>query len=170
MRIVAGQWRGRVIQAPPGDTVRPTRDRVREAWMSIVNPSIPDARVIDLCAGSGALGIEALSRGAAFAQFVERDPKTIAVLHKNLASLGADPRADVYRGDAVTYVTTLHEHSFDVAFADPPYADDTALRLAERWLAVPYARLLGIEHASTVRMPPGGDTRRYGTSSITFYR
>src|SRR5207237_1110483 len=78
MRIVAGRWRGRRIKAPTGDRVRPTADRVREAWMSIVGPWIPGARVLDLFAGSGALGLEALSRGAAVAEFVEIAPASLA--------------------------------------------------------------------------------------------
>jgi len=170
MRIVAGEWRGRIIKAPAGTQVRPTRDRVREAWMSIVASRLPDARVLDLCAGSGALGLEALSRGASFAQFVETNPKTVAILKANLATLGGGDRAGVFVGDAVKYVMSLGEQSFDVAFADPPYATDIAVRLAQRWLEVPFATLLSVEHAFTDVMPPGGDTRRYGTTSITFYR
>jgi len=170
MRIVAGEWRGRIIKAPAGTQVRPTRDRVREAWMSIVASRLPDARVLDLCAGSGALGLEALSRGASFAQFVETNPKTVAILKANLATLGGGDRAGVFVGDAVKYVMSLGEQSFDVAFADPPYATDIAVRLAQRWLEVPFATLLSVEHASTDVMPSGGDTRRYGTTSITFYR
>lgn len=170
MRIVAGEWRGRTIKAPPGDHVRPTRDRIREAWMSIVHPRLPEARVLDLCAGSGALGLEALSRGASFTQFVEKDPRTAAVLKTNLATLGGTDRAAIFVGDAVRYVMSLDGQSFDVAFADPPYAGDIARRLAERWLEVPFAALFGVEHASTDAMPAGGETRRYGTTSITFYR
>jgi 16S rRNA (guanine966-N2)-methyltransferase len=170
MRIVAGQWRGRRIEAPPGEHVRPTRDRVREAWLSIVHPYLPGARVADLFAGSGALGIEALSRGAAFAEFVDTHSKSVAVLKANLELLGALPQAKIHRTDALRFVSTLEEHSFDVVFADPPYATDAAVQLAERWLVLPYASILSVEHASTVIMPPGGDTRRYGTSHITFYR
>ena len=170
MRIVAGEWRGRIIKSPTGDQVRPTRDRIREAWMSIVAVRLPGARVIDLFAGSGALGIEALSRGAAHADFVEKDPRTLLLVKTNLETLKAADRATLWTADAVKFVMHLDAHAYDVAFADPPYATDAAVRLAERWLDVPYAKLLGIEHPSTTTMPPGGDTRRYGTSSITFYR
>jgi 16S rRNA (guanine966-N2)-methyltransferase len=170
MRIVAGEWRGRIIKAPRGEHVRPTLDRVREAWMSIIATSIPGARVVDLFAGSGALGIEALSRGAVHADFVERDGKTLALLKSNLETLGATPRATLWKTDAVKFVMTLDPHAYDVAFADPPYSSDAAIKLAERWLEVPFATVLGIEHSSTLVMPPGGDTRRYGTASITFYR
>ena len=79
LRIVAGRWRGRRIQVPPSG-VRPTADRVREAWMSILQPHIPDARVLDLCAGSGALGLECLSRGATHCDFVEKSPAVAKVL------------------------------------------------------------------------------------------
>ena len=88
MRIVAGQWRGRRLVAPRGDIARPTADRVREAWMSIVTPWLAGARVLDLVAGSGALGIEALSRGAASADFVENAAPSIAAIGENLASVG----------------------------------------------------------------------------------
>ncbi len=170
MRIVAGRWRGRLIKAPAGDAVRPTADKVREAWMSIISPKLPESKVLDLCAGSGALGIESLSRGASEATFVERNQGTIAIIRQNLKSLGAEDFATVIRGDAVKFVANIDAYSFDVAFADPPYADDTAVLLAQRWLEVPFSRILGIEHASAIRMPEGGDTRRYGTSSITFYK
>ena len=86
MRIVAGRWRGRQIKAPTDDRVRPTSDRVREAWMSIVNSALPDARVLDLFAGSGALGLEALSRGARWADFVETAPHALRVLRDNACS------------------------------------------------------------------------------------
>ena len=98
MRIIAGEWRGRRIAAPKGDSVRPTLDRVREAWMSMVHTSLPEARVLDLFAGSGALGLEALSRGAASVDFVENDPRTFRVLKENLklaerrGSRNASPR------------------------------------------------------------------------------
>jgi len=169
MRIVAGEWRGRTLKSPRGEHVRPTRDRIREAWMSIVQALIPGARVVDLCAGSGALGLEALSRGAAFAEFVDTDPRSIALVKENIATLGAGTRCDVHRGDAVRFVSALPELAVDLAFADPPYASDVGRRLAEQWDAVPYAACLCIEHDSKTPMPPGGETRRYGSSSITFY-
>src|ERR1051326_6052535 len=90
MRIVAGRWRGRTIKAPNDSRVRPTADRVREAWMSIVILELPGARVVDLFAGSGALGLEALSRGAATVDFFESSPRPIAVLRENIAILQAD--------------------------------------------------------------------------------
>src|SRR5215468_9284248 len=107
MRIVAGRWRGRRIGAPRDERVRPTGDRVREAWMSIVAPWLPGARVLDLFAGSGALGLEALSRGAAVADFVEISPASIATIRDNAAQLDAGASAIIHRADALRFVTAL---------------------------------------------------------------
>jgi 16S rRNA (guanine966-N2)-methyltransferase len=94
----------------------------------------------------------------------------IAVLRSNLETLGVGERARIWKVDAVKFMMNLQERSFDVVFADPPYASGAAVRLAERWLEVPYTTLLCIEHDAKLTMPSGGETRRYGTSSITFYR
>ena len=169
MRIVAGRWRGRQIKAPADARVRPTADRVREAWMSIVGPRLPEARVLDLFAGSGALGLEALSRGARVAEFVELAPKSLAAIRANAATLGAGDAAVIHRGDALRFVTSLAPHAFDVCFADPPYGMRLATQLAERWLKSPFATVIGIEHRVDETLPDGGDRRKYGDSVITFY-
>jgi len=169
VRIVAGEWRGRRIKAPAGDRVRPTADRVREAWMSIVQRHLPGAAVLDLYAGSGALGLEALSRGASSAVFVEIAPQSLRVLRENIEALGAGEVATVRRADAVRFAESLGAHAFDVAFADPPYGHSAAARLAEIWLATPFAKLLGVEHRAGEPMPPGADSRRYGSTVLTFY-
>jgi 16S rRNA (guanine966-N2)-methyltransferase len=170
MRIVAGRWRGRTIAAPTGREVRPTADRVREAWMSIVGPFLPEARVLDLFAGSGALGIEAVSRGAAVADLVEIAPASLRAIQKNIDSLGAGDAVHVHRKDALTFVDGLAESAYDVAFADPPYDLGLATALAERWLTRPFAGILGIEHRRGERLPGDGDRRQYGQTAITFFR
>jgi 16S rRNA (guanine966-N2)-methyltransferase len=170
MRIVAGRWRGRRIVAPSGDDVRPTADRVREAWMSIVHPLLADARVLDLFAGSGALGIEAVSRGAAHADLVEIAPPSLKAIGANLAAVDAGALVQVHRADALRFIETLEPHAYDVAFADPPYDLGLAAKVAERWLAVPFAGLLGVEHRAFEPMPKGGEKRKYGGTAITFYR
>jgi 16S rRNA (guanine966-N2)-methyltransferase len=169
VRIVAGEWRGRVIAAPAGDAVRPTTDRVREAWMSIVQPRLPGARVLDLFAGSGALGLEALSRGAVSCAFVESSARSLIALRANIDKLAATARATIHRADALTYASSLAEGAYDVAFADPPYEQGLAPALAERWLAVRFAGVIGVEHSAREPLPAGGERRRYGTTAITFY-
>jgi 16S rRNA (guanine966-N2)-methyltransferase len=170
MRIVAGRWRGRRIKAPAGTRVRPTADRVREAWMSIVTPWLVDARVLDLFAGSGALGLEALSRGAAQCEFVEIAPRSLAVLRENIDLLGAGDAAIVRRADALRVATSLDANAFDVAFADPPYDLGVATQLADVWLANPFASLLGIEHRTNEKLPGSGRTYTYGDTAVTIFR
>lgn len=138
--------------------------------MSILQPWLPHARVLDLFAGSGALGLEALSRGANSAEFVDNDPRSLGVLRDNAAALGAAQRAIVTRADALRFVVPLDVHAYDIAFADPPYASNAAVHLAERWLQSPFAAIFSVEHRSGTVMPSGGDTRRYGDSSVTLYR
>ena len=121
MRIIAGAWRGRPIDAPPGQATRPTADRVRETLFSMLTSrlgSFEDLRVADLFAGSGALGLEALSRGAASATFVERDPKAVAVIRRNADKLGATEAARILSSSALTLPAS---EPFDLIFADPPY-------------------------------------------------
>ena len=170
MRIVAGEWGGRRIQAPPGRGTRPTTDRVREAWMSTVAPYLPGARVLDLFAGSGALGLEALSRGAEHCTFIEKDAKALAALKANVAALDASDRTAVFSVDAVRYAASLEAGTFDVAFADPPYGKGFAAALAEAFAAAPFAGLLCIEHGKDDALPalPGARTKRYGDTHLTF--
>ena len=170
MRIVAGRWRGRHIDAPRGDAVRPTGDRVREAWLSIVNPWLAGARVLDLFAGSGALGLEALSRGAELVDFVENASNSLSTIRANADLLGAGPAAVIHRADALIYATELEAHDYDVAFADPPYDLGLASQLAEIWLAAPFADILGVEHRFNENLPGDGERRKYGGTVISIFR
>jgi 16S rRNA (guanine966-N2)-methyltransferase len=138
--------------------------------MSILQLDLPGARVLDLYAGSGALGLEALSRGAIAADFVEKDQKSFRALRENIEALGAGDLATAHRKPALPFAEGLAALDYDVAFADPPYAIGEAARLAERWLRSPFSRILSIEHAAKDAMPEGGTTRKYGTTAITFYR
>lgn len=138
--------------------------------MSIIQPSLADARVLDLFAGSGALGLEALSRGAADVTFVEDDPRALAALRKNVEALGAGDRVTVVRGDAVRFVKGLEAAAYDVAFADPPYEKGLATAVADRWNAAAFAHILGVEHSPREPLPGGVEPRTYGDTAITFYR
>lgn len=138
--------------------------------MSVVQPWLPEARVLDLFAGSGALGLEALSRGAKRADFVEDAALSLRALRDNIAALGAGDRAHVRRADARRVIARLDRAAYDVAFADPPYGRGLAAAVAARWLEVPFATILGVEHAASEEMPAGGVTRVYGTTALTMYR
>ena len=138
--------------------------------MSILHPLLPGARVVDLYAGSGALGLEALSRGAASADFVDVSQASITVIRENGATLGGLDRMRIHRGEALRFAQKLTAGAFDVAFADPPYNLGMAPRLAAQWLRVPFASILGIEHDAHEVVPSGGDTRTYGGTAITIYR
>lgn len=138
--------------------------------MSIVGPWLVDARVIDLFAGSGALGLEALSRGAAQCEFVEIAPKSLAVLRENIELLGAGDAAIIRRADALRVASSLEAHAFDVAFADPPYDLGMATRLAEVWVSTPFASVLGVEHRVDEELPGAGRTYKYGDTAVTIFR
>ena len=153
---------------PPKDMrVRPTADRVREAWMSILGDALVGARVLDLFAGSGALGLEALSRGAVAATFVELNPASLTALHENISALGVEHASTVHRGDAMRYAERLPPYGFDVVLADPPYTIDYAGRLVALFRRHPFGRILSVEHDSDLPLS-GDDTRRYGDTAITF--
>jgi len=138
MRIIAGKWRGRQIEAPPGDATRPTADRVRETLFSMLVSrlgSFEGLRAADLFAGSGALGFEALSRGAASATFVENDATAVAAIRRNAATLGAP--VEVVSGSALALPQSA---PFDLIFADPPYQPQSGTAVIDSvldsgWLA-----------------------------------
>jgi 16S rRNA (guanine(966)-N(2))-methyltransferase RsmD len=148
LRVVAGEFKGRRLSAPRGTRTRPTADRVREALFSMLG-DVEDARVLDLYAGSGALGIEALSRGAASATFVERDARAVAAIERNLAAVGVE--ASVVRQDALRFLAA-ESGAFELVFCDPPY--DSASRLAG-----PLAELLPAHVAEDARIVTESDKR-----------
>jgi 16S rRNA (guanine966-N2)-methyltransferase len=167
VRIVGGRFGGRRLVVPKDARVRPTADRVREAWMSILAPALPGARVADLYAGSGALGLEALSRGAASVDFAEIAPGSLAALRANIAALEVEDTARVHRADALRFAGRLAEGAYDVVLADPPYTTDAAERLVALFRRRPFARILSVEHRADLALP-GDDTRRYGDTALTF--
>ena len=171
MRIIAGRWRGHSIAAPPGDRTRPTTDRVREAWMSMMQTAIPGARVLDLFAGSGGLGLEALSRGARHATFVERSGGVLRTLRSNIQKLGAEVETSVVKADALEFLETVEPGQYDIVLADPPYGSGEAAALVRLFLRRPFADMLWVEHRVNDPLPeaPGSESRRYGDTLITRY-
>ena len=167
IRIIAGEFKGRRLKTPPGDRVRPTADRVREAWFSILQRTLRSARVLDLYAGSGALGLEALSRGASTADFVEIYRPALTALRANIKTLAVAERTAIHREDALKFAEHLQPNQYDMAFADPPYASEQAPLLVAIFRMTPFARTFSIEHPADHPIP-GDDTRRYGDTAITF--
>ncbi|MDA8380901.1 MAG: 16S rRNA (guanine(966)-N(2))-methyltransferase RsmD [Actinomycetota bacterium] len=190
MRVIAGRWRGRKLYAPAGRGTRPTTDRVREAIFDVLASMnvVGGAHVVDLFAGSGALGIEALSRGAARATFVDFSPAAVAAIERNLAltawsspaqapgAAQAEVRAgvetadvlqaDVVRADVLRWLATHRHAFFDLAFCDPPYAFGEWAAL----LGGLPAHLAVLESGERIEAPPGWDAvkeRRYGTTLVT---
>ena len=177
MRIIAGEWRGRPLAAPAGQGTRPTADRTRETLFAMLASRLggfEGLRVADLYAGSGALGLEALSRGAAHATFVENDPRALAAIRANLLAFKAEYRADVRPLSAAKLVPT---QPFDLVFADPPYgarSGDLAVEAvrAAGWLAP--GGWLAIETEARAAVDPGGwaieAERRVGRTRLTLIR
>jgi 16S rRNA (guanine966-N2)-methyltransferase len=127
VRVIAGSAKGRTLDAPRGGATRPATDRIRETLFAILEPVLEEARVLDLFAGAGTLGIEALSRGAARATFVERDADALKALRKNIAATGFVDRADVIAANVPTFIERSIEGPFDLVFCDPPFADVAVL-------------------------------------------
>ena len=169
MRIIAGRWKGRRLKALRGKGVRPTSDRVRESWMAALGPAVESAAVLDLFAGSGALGLEALSRGAASVVFVERARTALKTLRANVELLGAEAESTVVTSDAMAYAERLDGPEFDVALADPPYGLGVASRLLESFTRNPFASQLWVEHRVSDPIPEltGLRQRRYGDTVIS---
>ncbi|MDP1846927.1 MAG: 16S rRNA (guanine(966)-N(2))-methyltransferase RsmD [Solirubrobacteraceae bacterium] len=175
MRVVGGMYGGRRLTAPTGDETRPTGDRVREALFSVLGASIHDARVLDLYAGSGALGIEALSRGAAAAVFVDRSHKAVKAIRANLAALGIEAEVRPIAARAALRAASARREAYDLVFLDPPYrrAAELGRELSEGLTAVlaPGARVVT---ESDRRAPleldlPLTDERRYGDTVIRIH-
>lgn len=180
MRVIGGTARGLRLEVPKGTRVRPTLDRVRESLFNILSPHLAEARFLDLFAGSGANGIEALSRGAAHSAFVDDDARSLTVVRHNLSTTGLAKRSSVHRLSLPTGLTKLsdREKPFGLVFADPPYifeAYEKLLRtLREAELLVPDG-LVVLEHATRVELPEelSGYRRyrqaKYGEASLSFF-
>ena len=166
MRITGGAWRGRRIVSPEDPRARPTTEKVREAWMSIIKDRLPGARCVDLFAGTGAMGLEALSRGASSCDFVELYQHNLNLLDENVTSLGA-AGARLMRADALRFANKLEPLAYDIAFADPPYTTGHAARIADLFRQKPFARILGVEHDRKEDVGEG-DHRKYGGTVLTF--
>lgn len=180
MRIIAGNMGGRTIDAPKGRDTRPTLDRVRESLFGILQFDLPGRRVLDLFAGSGSLGLESLSRGAAYAYFCDRDRAAQQAVSRNIANLGLQEQAQLLPVSYEAAIAMLAQRSVqvDLVFLDPPYAgglyENALMLLLQSGILAPGC-ILAAEHSPKAPLPvPQGlcpyDTRRYGEVAITFMR
>jgi 16S rRNA (guanine966-N2)-methyltransferase len=170
MRIVGGKHAGRHLTSPPDKRVRPTAEHVRDAWLAHLQPRLKDARVLDLFAGTGALGLEAISRGAKFADFVETRPASLHALKANVAALHLREKTRIFKKDALPFAAALQAGAYDICFADPPYESRMLDRLIEIWLQTPFAATLSVEHAVDHELPAGGKRRVFDDTAVTVYQ
>ena len=170
MRILAGKFAGRTLTSPNDFRVHPTAEVVRAEMLRMLVNELAGARVLDLFAGTGALGLEALSRGAERADFVETRPSSLHALRANIAALRLTKVTRVFKRDALPMAAALVEDSYDVVFVDPPYGSKMLDRVLESWRATRFSRVLAVEHARDHDLPLGDDRRRFDTTTITIYR
>ena len=181
MRIISGLYRGRTLRSPSGHKTRPTSDRLRETLFNILSPGIDEeTRFLDLCAGSGAVGIEAVSRGAGFAAFVDKSRRACALIETNLDLLDVpEEQTEIFCSSAENFVSRKHETGWDVIFYDPPYQDNYALILHEigenESPVLNENGILIAEHHSKNLLPDAkGELRRWrllkqGETCLSFY-
>ena len=170
MRIVGGKFAGRDLTSPNDFRVRPTAEDVRARVLTALAAELAGARVLDLFAGTGALGLEAISRGAKSADFVETRPSSLHALRANVAALRLRDRTRIFRKDALPFAAALPADAYDVAFVDPPYQSRMLDRVIEHWLAVPFTRVLVAEHAANHMLPRGTKRLDFDDTSVTIYR
>ena len=170
MRIVGGTLAGRDLTSPRDWRVRPTAEHVRAALLDLLAGDLPGARVLDLFAGTGALGLEALSRGARTADFVEFRPTSLRALKANVARLRLRERTRVYVRDALPFAAALPPDRYDLAFADPPYESRQLDRVIDHWREGRFARVLAVEHARAHPLPPGAERATFDDTAVTIYR
>ncbi len=178
MRVIAGEFKGRNLKSPPSMQVRPTSDRLRETLFNVIAGRVPDSRFLDLCAGSGAVGIEALSRGAAHATFVDRSRRSCQLIESNLELCRVpEEQRDIYCSEVAEFVRQWDGEAWDIVFFDPPYKEDYLKHLqvfgTTKLLNEP--GLLIVEHHHKTELPETiGSLKRtrilkQGDSSLSFY-
>ena len=178
MRVIAGKFKGRNLKSPPSLQVRPTSDRLRETLFNVIASRVPNARFLDLCAGSGAVGIEALSRGAAHATFVDRSRRSCQLIKANLELCGVgETGRDIYCSEVTEFLKQSNTDKWDLIFLDPPYNTDylRILQLLGSLSLLENEGLLIVEHHHKTDLPETTGTLRrmrilkQGDSSLSFY-
>jgi 16S rRNA (guanine966-N2)-methyltransferase len=170
VRIVGGKFAGRDLTSPADFRVRPTAEHVRSAVLDALEPELEGARVLDLFAGTGALGLEAISRGARSADFVEFRPASLHALKANVVKLKLREKTRIFKRDAVQFAAALGEHSYDLVFVDPPYESRQLDLVIRSWEATRFSRILVAEHARTHKVPAGAWRQMFEETTVTVYR
>jgi 16S rRNA (guanine966-N2)-methyltransferase len=170
LRIVGGKFAGRDLTSPQDFRVRPTAEHVRAGLLEMLGSEVKGARVLDLFAGTGALGLEAISRGARSADFVEFRPDSLHALRANIAALRLLKSTRIFKRDALPYAAALAADSYDVAFADPPYGSRMLDRVIACWKVGRFSRILAVEHARTHELPAGAHRRAFDDTLVTIYK
>ena len=179
MRIISGRFKGHKLTSFDEPHIRPTTDRVKESVFNILSPFIPDATVLDLFSGTGNLSFESLSWGARSVQMVEINPRSIAIIKKNMEHLKINEGVRIYKGDAVTFVKKYNDAPFDIILIDPPFplkiCNTILEEISKSAVAHPETRIV-IEHSRQeplAKLIPGLrdiDTRSYGDKLVTFFK
>jgi 16S rRNA (guanine966-N2)-methyltransferase len=170
LRIVGGKFANRDLTSPNDFRVRPTAEHVRAALLDLLAADVKDARVLDLFAGTGALGLEAISRGARSADFVETRPSSLHALRANIASLRLRERTRVFKRDALPFAAALDPRAYDIAFVDPPYESRMLDRVFDAWRERRFSAILAVEHARGHDLPRGAQRRTFDETAVTIYR
>jgi len=170
VRIVGGRFRGRDLVSPSDFRVRPTAEGVRAALLDALAGEIGGARVLDLFAGTGALGLEAVSRGARSADFVEFRPSSLHALKANVVALGLKAQTRIFKRDAIPFAEALGADSYDVAFADPPYGSRILDRVIAAWRRSRFAPVFAVEHDPAHDLPAGEHRLVFPETAVTIYR
>ena len=181
LRIIAGRSKGRILESIKGRNTRPTSDKVKEAIFNIIQSWISDSLVLDLFAGTGNLGLEALSRGASRVIFIDKDINAVKTIRKNCYNLGYQEQVEIYRNDAARGLTELSKRDilFDIVFMDPPYAkgyEESLLQLIYEANILHNDSIVIVEHDSKTILPDRiaelcrYDFRKYGGTGVSFYR
>jgi 16S rRNA (guanine(966)-N(2))-methyltransferase RsmD len=172
MRVIAGEFRSRRLLSLPGLDTRPTPDRLRETLFNILAPMIEGAVFVDAYAGTGAVGIEAISRGARLAVFIEKDREAVEVIKVNLASLDIKSRGRIIRGAAALHLASIDS---DIVFLDPPYPKDTEYQIALDVISAKPPTLTIVQHSARYSIPDKYEsltrtrTVRQGDNALSFF-
>jgi 16S rRNA (guanine966-N2)-methyltransferase len=170
MRIVKGRFAGRDLVSPNDARVRPTAEHVRAAMLDALEPDLRGVRVLDLFAGTGALGLEAISRGAARADFVETRPSSLHALRANVALFRLRDRTRIFKRDALPFAGALPEDAYGIAFADPPYGSRMLDRVLDAWRARRFSPVLAVEHAASHDLPRPERRLVFDETVVAIYR